>query len=155
VEGKYFIIHRSGEDIDSALVDSLDFDGKTWIEEYRWVSPRKGWWDSKKIGAAAPPIKTKNGWILLYHGISDDNVYRVGALLLDLENPTKIIGRTPEPIFEPEMPYEKQGDVPNVVFPCGAVEIKDNIFMYYGGADKVVGVATIKTKELLKAFEDV
>jgi predicted GH43/DUF377 family glycosyl hydrolase len=155
VEGKYFIIHRSGEDIDSALVDSLDFDGKTWIEEYRWVSPRKGWWDSKKIGAAAPPIKTKNGWILIYHGISDDNVYRVGALLLDLENPTKIIGRTPEPIFEPEMHYEKQGNVPNVVFPCGAVEIKDNIFMYYGGADKVVGVATIKTKELLKAFEDI
>jgi predicted GH43/DUF377 family glycosyl hydrolase len=155
VEGKYFILHRSGEDIDSALVPSLEFDGKTWIEEYRWIAPRKGWWDSKKVGTACPPIKTEKGWILLYHGISDDNVYRVGAILLDPRNPLKIIARTPDPIFEPEMPYEKEGNVPNVVFPCGAVKIGDKIFMYYGGADKVVGVAFIKISELLKAFEPV
>ena len=155
IEGKYFIVHRSGEDIDSALVSNLNFDGKTWIEEYRWVRPRKGWWDSKKIGAACPPIKTEKGWIMLYHGISDDNIYRVGAILLDLKNPLKIVARTPEPIFEPQMQYEKEGHVPNVVFPCGAVKIKDRIFMYYGGADKVIGVATIQINKLLKAFEPV
>jgi predicted GH43/DUF377 family glycosyl hydrolase len=89
---------------------------------------------------------------MLYHGVSDDNVYRVGAILLDLENPLKIVARTPEPVFEPQTTYEKEGHVPNVVFPCGAVKLKDKIFMYYGGADKVIGVATIKINDLLKAF---
>lgn len=147
--GNYLIIHRVGYDIDLAYRASLDFDGKTWLEEYRWITPRKGWWDSKKIGAAAPPIKTKDGWLLLYHGVSEDNIYRVGALLLDLKNPLKVVGRTIEPIFEPEAHFEKNGQVPNVVFPCGAVLLKEDLFMYYGGADQVVGVANIKMKELL------
>ncbi|MEM2497476.1 MAG: hypothetical protein QXR81_03785 [Candidatus Nezhaarchaeales archaeon] len=150
IEGKYFIIHRHGDDIDSALVSSLDFDGRTWLDEYRWIHPRKGWWDSKKLGIACPPIKTTEGWILLYHGVSEDNVYRVGAILLDPKNPLEVIARTDEPLFEPEEDYEKFGQVNNVVFPCGVVLIGDRIFMYYGGADQVVGVATIEVKKLLK-----
>ncbi|MFH1162170.1 MAG: hypothetical protein V1696_02755 [Candidatus Jorgensenbacteria bacterium] len=154
INGQYFIIHRSGDDIDSAFSPTLDFDGKTWIEEYRWISPRAGMWDSKKTGIAAPPIKTKKGWILFYHGVSgEDGFYRVGAILLDLADPTKIIARSDEPIFEPETDYEKEGQTPNVVFPCGAVLIKDKFFLYYGGADKVVGVATIGKDELLKNLE--
>jgi len=153
VAGKYFIIHRSGEDIDSALVSSLEFEDTNWLEEYRWIAPRKGWWDSKKVGVAAPPIKTSQGWILLYHGVSEDKIYRVGAILLDLRDPLKIIARTDEPLFEPETKYEKKGQIDNVVFPCGAVAIKDNIFIYYGGADLVIGVATISIKKLLKIFE--
>ncbi|MGP3667308.1 MAG: hypothetical protein ACKD6N_00365 [Candidatus Bathyarchaeota archaeon] len=149
-EEKYLIVHRYSNDIDSALVSSLDFDGKTWLDEYRWIYPRKGWWDSVKVGAASPPIKTDEGWILLYHGVSEDRVYRVGAVLLDPKNPLKIIARTDEPIFEPETDYEKVGQVNNVVFPCGTVVIGDEIFMYYGGADQVVGVATIKVKKLLR-----
>ncbi|MBU3968748.1 hypothetical protein KJ991_00850 [Patescibacteria group bacterium] len=151
INGKYFIIHRIGDDIDSAFSPTLDFDGQTWIEEYRWIYPRAGMWDSKKMGIVAPPIKTKKGWILFYHGVSEeDRFYRVGAVLLDLADPTKIIARSDEPIFEPETDYEKIGQVPNVVFPCGAVLIRDKIFLYYGGADKVVGVATIGKEELLK-----
>ncbi len=73
--------------------------------------------------------------------------------MLDLENPTDIIARTDEPIFEPETDYEKEGLVPNVVFPCGAILLGNKIFIYYGGADKVVGVATIDYKELLKNLE--
>ncbi len=153
IKGQYFIIHRSGEDIDSAFVKSLDFDGKTWVEEYRWIMPRPGMWDSKKVGIASPPIKTKQGWVLLYHGVSDeDHFYRVGAILLDLKDPTKIIARLNEPIFEPETLYEKVGQIPNVVFPCGAVHIKDKIFIYYGGADEVIGVATINVDTLLKSL---
>ncbi|MDP3987543.1 MAG: hypothetical protein Q8P80_00160 [Candidatus Levybacteria bacterium] len=153
IEGKYFIIHRSGDDIDSAFSPTLNFDGKTWIEEYRWISPRPGMWDGKKVGIATPPIKTRSGWILLYHGVShEDKFYRVGAVLLDFEDPTKIIARTDEPLFEPEVPYEKVGHVPNVVFPCGAVVIREEIFMYYGGADQVVGVATFKIEKLLKTL---
>lgn len=154
INGQYFIIHRSGDDIDSAFSPTLNFDGQTWIEEYRWISSRKGIWDSLKVGIAAPPIKTKVGWILLYHGVSEeDRFYRVGAVLLDLYDPTKIIARTDEPLFEPETSYEKVGQIPNVVFPCGAVVIGEEIFMYYGGADQVVGVATLKMEKLLKTLE--
>lgn len=154
IKNKYFIIHRSGDDIDSAFSPTLNFDGQTWLEEYRWISPRAGMWDSKKIGIAAPPIKTDKGWVLFYHGVSEeDGFYRVGAILLDPADPTKIIARSDEPIFEPEAKYEKEGQIPNVVFPCGAILLNNKFFLYYGGADKVVGVATIKSEELFKHLE--
>ncbi len=154
VRGKYMVVHRVGEDIDYSLVSSLEFKEGPWLEEVRWIGPRRGWWDSKKVGAAAPPLKTDKGWIMLYHGVSHDNVYRVGAVLLSLEDPSTIIARTQNPIFEPEVAYEKVGEVNNVVFPCGNVLINDKLFMYYGGADKVSGVATIDINELFKDLVD-
>ena len=154
VGGQYFIIHRNGDDIDLSFHKTLDFDETYWLEEHRWIKPRKGWWDSQKVGIAAPPIKTLDGWILLYHGVcEEDRFYRVGAVLTDLHNPTKIIGRTDYPIFEPETAYEKEGIIPNVVFPCGAVLIGKTLFIYYGGADKVIGVATIEINDLLNVFK--
>jgi predicted GH43/DUF377 family glycosyl hydrolase len=156
IKGRYLIFHRYGNDIDITPVSSLNFDGKTWLEEHVWLSPRQGMWDSLKVGIAAPPVKTKGGWILLYHGVSEeDRHYRVGAVLLDLQDPTKIIGRTDEPILAPEMPYEKNGQVPNVVFPCGVVLIDKKLFVYYGGGDSVVGVATIELKKLLSELKRV
>ena len=154
VRGKYLIFHRFGNDIDITLAPSLNFDGKTWLEEHIWLSPRRGMWDSLKVGIAAPPIKTNEGWILLYHGVSEeDHYYRVGAVLLDLRDPTKIISRTNEPILAPEMPYEKTGQVPNVVFPCGVVLFGKKLFVYYGGGDSVVGVATVKLEKLLSELQ--
>ncbi len=154
IGGKYLIIHRSGDDIDLSFHKTLDFDGTNWLEEYRWIRPRKGWWDSKKVGVAAPPIKTAEGWVLLYHGVSDeDGFYRVGAVLADRRNPLKIIGRTDYPILEPEAPYEKEGIVANVVFPCGAALVGKDLFVYYGGADKVVGAATVEFRKLLKILK--
>ena len=150
IKKKYVIIHRAGDEINLSFHSDLNFDGNNWLEEYRWIAPRKGMWDSKKIGIAAPPIKTKKGWLILYHGISDNNVYRIGAVLADVCDLTKIISRTNEPIFEPKTEYEKVGQIPNVVFSCGAVIIGKKIFMYYGGADSVVGVATGETEKLLK-----
>lgn len=150
ISGKYAIIHRAGDDIDLSFHSDLHFDGNNWLEEYRWIAPRKGMWDSKKVGIAAPPIKTNEGWLVLYHGVSDDGVYRVGAVLTDVHDLTKIISRTDEPIFEPETEYEKIGQIPNVVFPCGTVVIGEKIFMYYGGADQVIGVATGEIEKLLK-----
>jgi predicted GH43/DUF377 family glycosyl hydrolase len=152
VDGKYLIFHRMGDDIDIAPVESLDFDGSTWLEEHRWLKPRTGAWDSKKVGICAPPVKTSKGWILLYHGISDENIYRVGAVFLDLQDPTKILGRSYSPLFEPETSYEKEGEVANVVFPCGNVVIDGKLFIYYGAADKVIGVASIKIDQLLSIF---
>ncbi len=153
INGKYIIIHRSGDDIDLSFHSNLDFDGTSWLEEYRWIGPRKGWWDSVKVGVAAPPVKTNKGWLLLYHGVSEDSIYRVGAILTDLYDPVKIISRTDYPIFEPETLYEKEGLVKNVVFPCGAVLINKKLFVYYGGADKVIGVATIDINKLLNIFK--
>jgi len=153
VNGTYMIVHRSGADIDYAFIPTLDFKGDTWLEEYRWIAPRKGWWDSVKVGAAAPPIKTKDGWVMLYHGVSEDSIYRVGAVLLNLKNPLKVIGRTDNPIFEPDAVYEKEGIIPNVVFPCGAVLLGKKLFVYYGGADRVTGVATIELEELVRILK--
>lgn len=155
VNGKYLILHRIGNTIDLSWSKTLDFDGKTWLEERKWLTPRFDSWDSEKVGIAAPPIKTKHGWVLLYHGVSkEDRTYRVGAALLDLKDPTRILARTGEPLLEPETPYEKEGMIRNVVFPCGAVLKQNNIFLYYGGADTVVGVATIKIENLMKAFRN-
>ena len=152
VDGKYLIIHRYGESIDYALASSLSFSSSTPLEENLWITRREGWWDSKKVGAAAPPIKTKAGWVMLYHGVSDEGVYRVGAVLLDLKNPLNVIGRTDHPILEPETPYEKTGIVSNVVFPCGAVLKDGTLFIYYGAADKVCGVATLKMDDLIETL---
>ena len=153
-DGKYIIIHRSGEDIDLSFNKNLNFGDGKWLEEYRWIMPRKGWWDSRKVGISAPPIKTDKGWILLYHGISEeDNAYRVGAVLTKLDNPIEIISRLDYPVFEPEMSYEKNGLCKNVVFPCGAVLVGKKIIMYYGGGDMVLGVASIELSKLLSAFK--
>ncbi len=153
VNGKYMIVHRSGLDIDLSFSSTLDYKDNTWLEEQRWIAPRKWWWDSKKVGAAAPPIKTEDGWVMFYHGISEDQIYRLGAVLLDLKNPTKIISRTDNPIFEPETIYEKTGQIPNVVFPCGTVLTGEKVFIYYGAADQVVGVATVKLQDLIKVLK--
>ncbi len=154
IKGKYFIIHRSGDDIDISFNSSLDFDGKTWLEEYRWIFPRPGRWDDRKVGIAGPPIKTEEGWVLFYHGVSKaDEAYRVGAVLLDKNDPVEILARLDEPLFEPEEDYEKSGQVNDVVFPCGNVLIDNKFFLYYGGGDKVVGVATIDKDELMEALK--
>ena len=150
---QYFIIHRNDNNIVSALSDTLDFDGRTWIEGYRWITPRSGMWDSQKIGIAAPPIKTDEGWVMFYHGVSDHSVYRVGAVLLDLKDPTIVLARTDEPILEPITPYECQGIVANVVFPCGAALIKGKFYLYYGGGDKVIGVATVDKNKLISSLK--
>jgi len=150
VKGKYLIIHRVGDDIDLSSHTRLLFGTDEWLEEYRWIAPRKGMWDSRKVGIASPPIKTKAGWLILYHGVSDeDRFYRVGAILADLSDPTKILSRTDEPVFEPETDYELHGQIPNVVFPCGAVEMDKKILIYYGGADEVVGVAELEIDSLI------
>ncbi len=152
VKGRYYIFHRAHNHICLDPIKSLDFKNDK-IESFTpIVGPRIGMWDSQKVGIAAPPIRTKKGWLLFYHGVSDKSVYRVGALLLQLKDPTVIISRTTNFIFEPETYYEKNGQVAHVVFPCGVVNRKGTIFMYYGGGDSVVGVATAKLEQILKAL---
>ncbi len=150
VAGKYLIMHRVDSHICAYLLNSLDFEKEQVNQCIDILSPRRGMWDGSKVGIAAPPVKTKEGWLLLYHGVSWSRVYRVGAVLLDLKDPTTVLARTAVPLFEPEEEYEIKGAMPRVVFPCGLVCRKDTCFMYYGAADSVVAVATFSLKEILK-----
>ncbi|HSQ98187.1 MAG TPA: hypothetical protein VLL98_05760 [Rickettsiales bacterium] len=155
INGKFVIFHRPENFISLNFVEDLDSLQDKWLDSsYVLIKPRPDKWDNKKIGISAPPIELDEGWLLLYHGVSaPNNVYKVGAILLDLKDPTKVLGRTDIPLLEPEMDYELYGDVPNVVFPCGAVIMKDEIFLYYGGGDKVVGVAKMGVKDIVKQLK--
>ena len=149
---EYIAFHRLGVEIWIDIRKNLNFNEQTYLAGKILAHPRDDKWDNVKIGIAGPPIETEKGWLLLYHGVGsgeNGNVYKVGAMLLDYDDPYKILGRSDEPIFEPEEPYEKEGEVPNVVFPCGSVILNDILYTYYGGADKVVGVAAIPVKSLL------
>jgi len=149
----YFILHRVGEEICGDYIDSLDFETGMVNKCIRSLGPRINSWDSLKVGITAPPIKTKKGWLLLYHGVSKSHsTYRIGATLLDLKDPTNVLARSSDPIFEPEEDYEKTGAVNNVVFPCGMVLKKDDLYIYYGGGDFVVGVAKMKISIILDAL---
>jgi predicted GH43/DUF377 family glycosyl hydrolase len=155
IKGKYAILHRLDTSIWLDLVDSLSFEEGRWIKGNIIMSPHQEQPPAEKIGIAAPPIETKYGWLLLYHVVSKKGGHRyyyVSAALLDVDDPTHVIARREPPLFEPEASYEKEGQVAEVVFPCGAVAINDRLFVYYGGADKVIGVATIKLSELLKSL---
>jgi predicted GH43/DUF377 family glycosyl hydrolase len=155
IKGKYAILHRLDTSIWLDLVDSLSFEEGRWIKGNIIMSPHQEQPPVEKIGIAAPPIETKYGWLLLYHVVSKKGSHRyyyVSAALLDVDDPTHVIARRGTPLFEPEVPYEKEGQVAEVVFPCGAVVINGRLFVYYGGADKVIGVATIKLSELLKSL---
>jgi predicted GH43/DUF377 family glycosyl hydrolase len=155
IKGKYAILHRVGSSIWLDLVDSLDLEEGVCIKGIVIMSPRQENPPAEKIGIAAPPIETESGWLLLYHTVAkkDDKLYySVSAALLDIDDPTRVIARRQTSLLEPEMPYEKEGQVANVVFPCGAVVINNQLFVYYGGADKVIGVATVTLSELLEGL---
>jgi len=120
------------------------------MEKEALFAPREDSWDSAKIGIAGPPIKTEKGWLLIYHGVSKiDHHYRLGYMILDLNDPFHVLYRSRYPILEPEYDFERLGIVDNVVFSCGAVEKDGVIYLYYGGADRVMCVATLELEKLL------
>jgi predicted GH43/DUF377 family glycosyl hydrolase len=120
--------------------------------------PRARYWDSYRIGASAPPIKTDRGWLEIYHGVkmtSSGPIYRIGTVMLDLENPAKMIGRCLAPLLSPREDYERIGDIGNVVFACGAiVEDDGEVKVYYGAADTSICVAMGTLDEIIEtSFE--
>ncbi len=143
-DGKYVLVHRIPPHMWIAYSDDM----KTWENQKILLSPRYEW-EYFKIGGGAPPIKTEEGWILIYHGVDREMRYRLGLALLDLKDPGKVIGRYDRPFLEPEADYEMSGVVPSVTFTCGAVVMDDTLFVYYGGADTVICVATARVKDVL------
>jgi predicted GH43/DUF377 family glycosyl hydrolase len=155
-KGKYFFLHRPSSWIGSKYGVNKpsiwlgEGNALTNFEKHTLLFKPEEDWEELKVGAGPPPIKTRTGWLVIYHGVSREKVYRAGAALLDLHDPSKIIGRTKTPILEPKEPYEKFGDVNNVVFPTGACVVdNDKLFVYYGGADRVCCLATADLNYLL------
>lgn len=146
----FLIYHRVSGRICADILRELSPDTKV-TRCIEIMGPRAGMWDAAKVGIAGPPLRVPGGWLFLYHGVSWRGRYRVGAALLD-ESGTTVIARSADPIFEPVEPYELFGEIPNVVFPCGSVIRGDTLYMYYGGADTVVGVATASLSRILAAL---
>ncbi len=152
IGGKYAFFHRLKHTIWFDVVDDLTFDVYK-LGGRSIMSTRPDSWDSEKVGIAGPPFKAGNEWLLIYHALSrHDGQYRLGAALLDLTKGI-VTARLDYPILEPKAPYENKGLRPGTVFSCGAVCIGDQIFVYYGGADQVVCVATMEVHSLIDALE--
>lgn len=166
VGGRIVMLHRVAPNIQIVYFESLEQllhpEEDFWsayrasLDEFTVMRPVYEW-EAKKIGAGPPPIHTEAGWLLIYHGVDVNHVYRAGAALLDLEEPSRVIARSPQPILEPKEDYERIGDVPNVVFPEGMVVRDGTLYIYYGGADKCCCLATASLTDIvdyLLAFRD-
>lgn len=143
INGKYAMLHRPD---DKNIYISFSDDLKNWSEPKLLIKKEYDW-EEFKIGAGCPPVKTEFGWIVIYHGVSDF-VYRAGLAVLDLNEPWKVIYKHPDPIWEPKEWYEKYGDVPNVVFPTGAIIKDGKLWIYAGTADKYVSLAFLDLQEI-------
>ena len=160
IDGRWVLLHRPKTQFGGAhgeILLSRSADLLSWSAPEQVLQPRAGaWWDSFRIGIGPPPLRTEHGWLLVYHGVKDTvagDVYRVGLALLDLEEPTRVLRRLPNWVLAPLAPYERTGDVPNVVFPCGLLHDRESgeIRLYYGAADSSVCVATARLDEVLEA----
>ena len=150
VNGKFAVLHSVSPEIKIDYLDSLyDEDGKH-IKSSPPSGGRGQYWDNWMRGAGPPPIKTDIGWLLLYHAMDkkDPNKYKLGCMILDYDEPTKVLYRSPKPILEPNMPYENDWK-PGVIYASGALIEKDDLVVYYGGGDKHICVAKTPLKPLL------
>ena len=150
VDGRYVLYHRINSQICADLFPDLSFEKRA-SRCIEVLSARRGMWDGAKVGIAGPPIKVPGGWLMIYHGVSRHATYRLGAALLDPSGLT-VLARAADPIFEPLESYERKGEVADVVFSCGAVARGDTLYLYYGAADKVLGVATASLAHILAAL---
>lgn len=165
INGQYVLMHRPKQYVGEKFGvkypsiwlkfsdDILDWEDK---ESQLLLTGIEGSWE-EKIGGSTPPLKTEYGWLIIYHGVENggQGYYRAGAVLLDLNDPLKIISKAPDFILEPEFDYEIEGYYRGCVFPTGNVIVDDTLYVYYGGADKYVGVATCNIHELIKTFKKV
>jgi predicted GH43/DUF377 family glycosyl hydrolase len=154
--GRWLMIHRPTPLRGGAHVWlSYSPDLRHWGDYTMLLEARDGaWWDAGKIGLGPPPLETEHGWLLMYHGVhltAGGPIYRVGFALLDLEDPSHLLRRSDEWVFGPQAPYERAGDVDQVVFPCGwiADEANDTLLLYYGAADTSVSLATASLSEVI------
>lgn len=155
INGKYYALHRpSSPELGGNYIWLAESpDAIHWGNHKCIAKTRKGKFDSKRLGAGAAPIKTEKGWLEIYHGATEKHRYCLGAILLDLDDPSIVVARSEEPIMEPSTVYEKTGFFGEVIFTNGHIIDGDKIKMYYGAADEFVGLATFSIKEILKTLK--
>lgn len=160
IDGRWAMIHRPSPLRGFAHIwISYSPDLIHWGDHQLLLEARDGaWWDAGKIGLGPPPIETDSGWLLMYHGVhttAAGPIYRVGLALLDLVDPTNVLRRSDEWVLGPKATYEREGDVDDVVFPCGWTvdSVKDEIQLYYGAADTTVALATASFSQVLAYLE--
>lgn len=159
IDGQWVLIHRPVSASGAHMWMSYSPDLRHWGGHKLMLEARAGgWWDANKIGLSPPPIETKEGWLVLYHGVrqtSGGPLYRMGVALFELNAPDRCIRRGNEWIMGPEVAYERRGDVDNVVFPCGYTLLADGdtIHLYYGAADTSIALATGSVRAILDWLE--
>jgi len=157
--GRWLLIHRPQTGLHSSIWLSESPDLIHWGRHQLLMEPRLGsWWDAQRIGLGPPLIETEQGWLMLYHGTHQTaagSLYRMGVALMDRANPVRCLRRSDEWIFGPREPYEREGDVSDVVFPCGCTigDDGDTLNLYYGAADTSIGLATARISEILHWLE--
>jgi predicted GH43/DUF377 family glycosyl hydrolase len=154
VNGQYVCLNRPSGIIVGGHYIWLSFsnDLEYWGRHTCIAKTRKGMWDSSRVGAGAAPIKTGRGWLVIYHGADENSRYCLGALLLDLEDPTQVIARSEAPLMEPLADYECNGFFGEVVFTNGHIVDGDEVTIYYGASDSVICSATLSIKEVLSTL---
>ncbi|MBO5596887.1 MAG: glycoside hydrolase family 130 protein [Bacteroidales bacterium] len=155
VGGKWYAFHRpSSPELGGNYIWVAESPDRIhWGRHKCIATTRPGMWDSERVGAGAAPIRTEKGWLEIYHGANKENRYCLGALLLDLNDPTRVLARSEEPIMEPVAPYEKTGFFGNVVFTNGGYKIdEDTVRIFYGASDEVICSAEFSVREILKSL---
>lgn len=155
INNRYAVLHSICPEISVAYRDDLEFREGEYIESYYDGNMRRRrCWDNWLRGAGAPPIQTRAGWLLFYQAMdeSDPGRYKTGVMLLDLDDPAKILHRSSEPVLEPEEDYENNGFKPGVIYVTGAVVKNGELLVYYGAADSYVGVAHADLEEFLEVL---
>ncbi len=156
IKGRFARLDRPSTSGGADMWISYSEDLIHWGDSKVVMETRPGFWDSKKVGTGAPPIETDKGWLEIYHGvkeISGGNIYRLGCALFDIDDPSKIIGRSKVPVLTPREYYERTGDAPNAVFTCGTIEEPDTgqVKIYYGACDTCICVATARIRDLVES----
>ena len=156
IDGRWALIHRPTPLAGPAHIWlAFSPDLRHWGDHTLLLPAREGaWWDAGKIGLGPPPLETPEGWLMLYHGVrstASGSLYRAGLVLLDLEDPRRVLHRTDEWVFGPSESYEQTGDVGGVVFPCGWIHdpTTDELRIYYGAADSAIALATATLSDLV------
>ena len=154
INGKYYALHRpSSPELGGNYIWIAESpDRLHWGNHQLLATTRPGKWDSERIGAGAAPIRTEKGWLEIYHGATKKHRYCLGALLLDLNDPSKVIARSDEPIMEPVMAYEQTGFFGNVIFTNGHLVQGDKVTIYYGASDEVICGAHFSIHEILNSL---
>ena len=152
--GQYVCRHRPyGSEFNPASIwTAWSPDLECWGRHEMTLAPEPGTWEADRVGAGAPPIRTDEGWLELYHAADADGVYRLGAMLSDLDRPQRVITRSRQPVFQPERDYELTGVYGNCVFHNGLIAEPDGtLTVYYGAADRICAAAVTTVDEMIAA----